>query len=56
MKVAGVGLGVDLVGKSLREVRPLLGRLVSTLWGLPEVVLLYRDVGRVYDICRWGAV
>jgi len=30
VKVAGVGLGIDLVGKNLREVMPLLRRLVST--------------------------
>jgi len=29
VKVAGVGLGIDLVGKNLREVMPLLRRLVS---------------------------
>jgi diphthine-ammonia ligase len=29
VKVAGVGLGIDVVGKELREVRPLLARLVS---------------------------
>ncbi len=29
VKVAGVGLGVDIVGKELREVRPLLAKLVS---------------------------
>jgi diphthine-ammonia ligase len=29
VKVAGVGLGIDLVGKNLREVIPLLRRLVS---------------------------
>ena len=31
VKVAGVGLGIDLVGKNLREVMPLLRRLVSSL-------------------------
>jgi diphthine-ammonia ligase len=30
VKVAGVGLGIDLVGKNLREVMPLLRRLVSS--------------------------
>jgi len=29
VKVAGVGLGIDLVGKSLRDIMPLLRRLVS---------------------------
>jgi len=29
VKVAGVGLGIDLVGKNLRQVMPLLRRLVS---------------------------
>jgi diphthine-ammonia ligase len=29
VKVAGVGLGIDLVGKNLREIMPLLRRLVS---------------------------
>jgi diphthine-ammonia ligase len=29
MKVAGVGLGVELVGRTLAEVRPLLVKLVS---------------------------
>ena len=29
VKVAGVGLGVELLGKDLREVRPLLARLVG---------------------------
>jgi len=31
VKVAGVGLGIDLVGKNLREIMPLLRRLVSLL-------------------------
>jgi diphthine-ammonia ligase len=31
-KVAGVGLGVDLVGKNLRDLMPLLRRLVSPLF------------------------
>jgi hypothetical protein len=29
VKVAGVGLGIDLVGKNLREIMPLLRRLVG---------------------------
>ena len=29
VKVAGVGLGIDLVGKNLRDIMPLLRRLVS---------------------------
>jgi len=37
VKVAGVGLGIDLVGKNLREVMPLLRRLVSSLLTLSEV-------------------
>jgi diphthine-ammonia ligase len=38
VKVAGVGLGIDLVGKNLREVMPLLRRLVSRHCTLVVVV------------------
>lgn len=47
VKVAGVGLGVDLVGKSIREVRPLLARLVRALsfWVLYHPSPSLRDGG-----------
>ena len=38
VKVAGVGLGIDLVGKNLREIMPLLRRLVS-----PHSLPIFQD-------------
>jgi diphthamide synthase (EF-2-diphthine--ammonia ligase) len=50
VKVAGVGLGVDLVGKSIREVRPLLARLVRgtsfRCWTIPRLACVSRHRDR----------
>ena len=52
VKVAGVGLGIDLVGKNLREVMPLLRRLVSSLlafqlkYGLMKGITLWESPSR----------
>jgi diphthine-ammonia ligase len=45
VKVAGVGLGIDLVGKNLREIMPLLRRLVSHIPQMsPEGEILEKEL------------